>query len=116
MAWTGELLVEVTRERHAAAYDPAADCWLAMPDVPPPTLRPDARTTPESTWLADSLHWTGADLVAVVRKPDPSRPFGPRRLRPAHVDLGPGAAGAVERSESRASSPTDGCCSSAGTR
>jgi hypothetical protein len=82
MAWTGELLVEVTRKRHAAAYDPAADCWLVMPDVPPPTLRPDARTTPESTWLADSLHWTGADLVVVVRKPDPRRPFGPVTFDP----------------------------------
>ena len=76
LSWTGELLVEVTRKRHAAAYDPAADCWLAMPDVPPPELRPDARTTPNSTWLVDSLAWTGQELLAVVRKPDPRRPFG----------------------------------------
>jgi hypothetical protein len=52
-AWTGDLLLVVSHTGVAAAYDPAADCWLEMPSAPP-------------GWVISSIHWTGEALLAVA--------------------------------------------------
>jgi hypothetical protein len=67
LAWTGALLIKVTRDRHAAAYDPAADCWLRLPDVPLPEIGDEDREWRERRWTVDSIHLTGDEVLAVVR-------------------------------------------------
>ncbi|MEA2026079.1 MAG: hypothetical protein U9O18_05260, partial [Chloroflexota bacterium] len=65
-AWIGDLLVVASRDRSAAAYDPVADCWLQMPEVPLPELPENEHTWRDMEWEARSLHWTGDELLAVV--------------------------------------------------
>lgn len=43
-AWTGDLLLVGSRDRKMAAYDPVADCWLRLPELPLPELPQNART------------------------------------------------------------------------
>ena len=65
LAWTGDLVL-VVGGRDAAAYDPAADCWLEMPPVPLPELPENAMTARADEWAVPSVHWTGEELLAVV--------------------------------------------------
>jgi hypothetical protein len=68
-AWTGELLLAVSMDR-SAAYDPVADCWLSMPDVPLPELPSNAFTARLDSWRVGSTHWTGDELLAVMVRDD----------------------------------------------
>ncbi len=95
MAWTGDLLLVVGGDRTAAAYDPAADCWLEMPEAPLPELQENERTLRVAEWGVASTHWTGTELLAVVVGPWPRHPTGT-----ATFDLGswtwtPGSIGPV---------------------
>ncbi len=74
--WTGSLLLVAAPDRQMAAYDPAADCWLRVPEMPLPELPENARTWRAMEWQLDSVHWTGDELLAVVATEWPRVPIG----------------------------------------
>ena len=93
LAWTGTVLIEVTPDRHAAAYDPAADCWLRMPDVPLPELPANDRTMRAMEWSVQELAWTGDGLLAVVHNEEPEFGLGVVAFDPVTWTWDPGPQG-----------------------
>lgn len=66
--WTGEMVVAMSGDKRAAAYDPGEDAWVLLPDIPVPA-GPAWRRAYEPTWASEGLHWMGA-LVLAVMEPD----------------------------------------------
>lgn len=93
LVWTGALLVDVTPDRHAAAYDPAADCWLPMPDVPLPELPANDRTMRAMDWSVDQSAWTGDGLLAVVHSEESEVGLGVVAFDPLSWTWDPGPLG-----------------------
>lgn len=93
--WSGQLLLAV-RGRTAAAYDPAADCWLAMPEVPLPALPETARTARVDDWAVRSIHWTGHELLAVVVRVEEDGAAGIVSFDPSTWTWTPGPLGPID--------------------
>ncbi|MFV2064858.1 MAG: hypothetical protein ACC726_15305 [Chloroflexota bacterium] len=74
--WASDRLVVASSDRAAAAYDPVADCWQEMPDVPLPELPENARRLATAKWQVGSMEWTGNELLAVVAVKRPDVPIG----------------------------------------
>jgi|GEM_PF-5856002 len=94
-AWTGDLLLVVGGDRSAAAYDPAADCWLEMPEAPLLELPENERTLRLGEWGVSSTHWTGAELLAVVVGPWPRNPTGIVTFDPGSWTWAAGSVGPI---------------------
>ncbi len=88
--WTGSLLLVAAPDRQVAAYDPAADCWLRLPEMPLPQLPENARTWRAMEWELDSIHWTGDGLLAVVTTESSRVPIGVVSFDPGTWSWEPG--------------------------
>ena len=93
LAWVGDLLIEVTAGRHAAAYDPSDDCWIAMPDIPLPDLPANDRTMRAMDWSPSQLVWVGDRLLAIVQTEDPEFGLGVVAFDPQTWTWDPGPQG-----------------------
>ncbi|CAN5792546.1 hypothetical protein BH23CHL8_BH23CHL8_31460 [soil metagenome] len=95
LAWTGNLLLAVSGQS-AAAYDPAADCWLEMPEVPLPELPENAMTARADEWAVRSIHWTGDELLAVVVRVEEDGTAGIVSFDPSAWTWTPGPIGPID--------------------
>ncbi len=76
-AWTGSLLLVAAPDRQMAAYDPTADCWLLMPEMPLPELPENARRPPRKAVTADTRPFSDKLKRAISSRRKTASPLTP---------------------------------------